>query len=176
MATRKPAVGKTTTIRSRIGALQFTHDFANGYPTQETVQKLYDERDFQRACQIYLWSLPAVSMAEWQRGQASFGASFGTVGATLSFDEKLGIMTPNSTTPYYLSFLDLSKGAVVIQLPPGVRGGIIDAWQFNLNDTAQPAKYLVVGTRAGGARRHRRLRAADQRHQPLHGRPAHHVD
>jgi hypothetical protein len=47
-------------IETRIGTLSFTHDFANGYPTKETVEKLYDERDFQRACQVYLWSLPMV--------------------------------------------------------------------------------------------------------------------
>jgi hypothetical protein len=42
------------TLDTRIGKLTFTHDFANGYPTEETVQKLYDERDFQRAVQAYL--------------------------------------------------------------------------------------------------------------------------
>ena len=49
------------TIDTRIGTLEFTHDFANGFPTDTTVQKLYDERDFQRACQASLWALPAVS-------------------------------------------------------------------------------------------------------------------
>jgi len=32
------------TIETRIGKLSFTHGFANGYPTKETVEKLYDER------------------------------------------------------------------------------------------------------------------------------------
>ena len=50
-------------IEARIGTLEFTHDFANGFPTDATVQKLYDERDFQCACQAYLWALPAVSRA-----------------------------------------------------------------------------------------------------------------
>lgn len=50
-------------IEPRIGRLEFTHDFANGYPSDATIEKLYDERDFQRACQAYLWSLPAVSFA-----------------------------------------------------------------------------------------------------------------
>ena len=44
---------------TRIGKLSFTHDFANGYPTEETVRKLYDERDFQRAVQAYIWAMPA---------------------------------------------------------------------------------------------------------------------
>jgi hypothetical protein len=43
------AIVHAETINTRIGKLSFTHDFANGYPTRETVEKLYDERDFQRA-------------------------------------------------------------------------------------------------------------------------------
>ncbi len=46
------------TIDTRIGKLSFTHDFANGYPTDETQQKLFDEMDFQRATQTYNWSIP----------------------------------------------------------------------------------------------------------------------
>jgi len=54
-------------------------------------------------------------------------------------------MTPNSVTPYYLCFIDLSKGPFVVDLPPGVRGGVIDGWQYNLDDTAKSAKYLLIG-------------------------------
>ena len=50
-------------LKTRIGDLRFTHDFANGYPTNATRDKLFDEIDFQRACQAYLWSIPIVSMA-----------------------------------------------------------------------------------------------------------------
>ena len=57
-------------VETRIGALEFTHDFANGYPTDATIEKLYDERDFQRVCQAYLWALPAASFKAWQRGVA----------------------------------------------------------------------------------------------------------
>jgi len=45
-------------VNTRIGTLEFTHDFGNGYPTKETIERFYDERDLQRACQrvapIYL--------------------------------------------------------------------------------------------------------------------------
>src|SRR6187431_3169178 len=54
-------------IETRIGPLEFTHDFANGYPTDAAIEKLYDERDFQRACQAYLWAVPAVSFTASQR-------------------------------------------------------------------------------------------------------------
>jgi hypothetical protein len=43
----------TQEIETHIGTLEFTHDFANGFPTDATAEKLYDERDFQRACQAY---------------------------------------------------------------------------------------------------------------------------
>src|SRR4029453_1230487 len=119
-------------IETRIGALEFTHDFANGYPTDETVEKLYDERDFQRACQAYLWSLPAVSFARWQGGiTKGLGARNGQIVAILSYEARRGILTANATTPYYLGFADLSAGAYVLEIPKrGVQGGLFDAWQM----------------------------------------------
>src|SRR6201991_5302884 len=88
-------------VETHIGRLEFTHDFANGYPTDATVQKLYDERDFQRACQAYLWSIPAVSFTAWQRGINGLGARNGQIVAILSLAARRGILTANATTPYY---------------------------------------------------------------------------
>src|SRR5580658_7540172 len=135
---------QSESVNTRIGELEFTHEFADGYPTQDTVEKLYDERDFQRACQAYLWAIPAVSFAQWQRGQASFGAGNGVIASLLSYDDRLGVLTPNATTPYYLIFIDLSDGPFVIDMPPNVRGAISDAWQHALPDTNRLAKYLLV--------------------------------
>jgi len=132
-------------IDTRIGKLEFTHDFANGYPTKETVETLYDERDFQRACQAYLWGIPAVSFAEWQHGQESFGAKNGDIAALLSYDDRLGALTPNATTPYYYVFADLTSGPIVIELPPNVRGGLSDAWQRGMPGAGKAGRYLVLG-------------------------------
>ena len=41
-------------VETRIGQLQFD----KGYPTDATIEKLFDELDFQRACQAYLWGTP----------------------------------------------------------------------------------------------------------------------
>jgi len=54
------------TLDTRIGKLEFTHDFADGYPTDATVKKLFNEMDFQRAVQAYIWAIPFASMAQWQ--------------------------------------------------------------------------------------------------------------
>jgi len=78
------ARGSGQTIDTRIGKLSFTHDFANGYPTTETVQKLFDERDFQRACQAYLWALPMVSAGEME--QVYMEAPGAAYGDLLSLD------------------------------------------------------------------------------------------
>jgi len=133
-------------VQTRIGTLEFTHDFANGYPTDETVEKLYDERDFQRACQAFLWALPAVSFAAWQRGVTKgLGARNGQIVVILSYEARRGILTANATTPYYLAFADLSSGPLVLEmLAQGARGGMTDAWQNNIPDSEAPAKYLVL--------------------------------
>ena len=136
-------------VETRIGTLDFTHDFANGYPTDETVEKLYDERDFQRACQAYLWSLPAVAFTSWQRGtNKQLGAKNGQIVAILSYEARQGILTANATTPYYLGFADITAGPLVIEMPTrGVLGGTSDAWQMAIPGTETPAKYLIVAPR-----------------------------
>jgi hypothetical protein len=132
-------------LETRIGTLEFRHDFANGFPSDATVQKLYDERDFQRACQAYLWALPAVSFTAWQRGINELGARNGQIVAILSYEARRGILTANATTPYYLGFADLSSGPLVMVIPSqGVQGGISDAWQITIPGSETPGTYLLL--------------------------------
>lgn len=131
-------------VSTRIGTLQFTHDFANGYPTRETLETLFDARDFQRACQAYLWALPAASFVAWQQGVSGLGAGNGQIAAFLTYAARKGILTANATTPYYLGFADLSDGPLIMEMPEGVRGGIIDAWQRSLPGTEKAGRYLLV--------------------------------
>ena len=44
---------------TRIGRLEFER----GYPSQPTVKTLFDQMDFQRATQAYLWSLPPARLS-----------------------------------------------------------------------------------------------------------------
>ncbi len=71
----------------------------------------------------------------------------------LDFAEKLGILTPNYTTPYIATFIDLEKsGPMVIEIPPGLMAGmILDGWQRVLADLGvvgpdqgKGGKYLVL--------------------------------
>jgi hypothetical protein len=146
---------QSQTVDTRIGRLLFTHDFANGYPTKETVEKLYDELDFQRACQAYLWGLGPVSLLEWEREAAQkFGARNCDLVAYTTYQHKLGILTANATTPYVCGFINLAQtGPVVIEIPAGATAGLVnDFWHRIVSDMGIPgpdqgegAKYLVVG-------------------------------
>lgn len=135
---------------TRIGKLTFERD----YPSQETISKLFDEMDFQRASQAYLWGLPAVGINEWRKAHRDvFKARYGEMLAYVDFREKLGIMTPNYTTPYVVTLVDLQEtGPLVIELPPGLMAGmILDVWQRVLADLGvvgpdqgEGGKYLLL--------------------------------
>ena len=137
-------------VETRVGKLSFE----SGYPSQKTVEKLYDEMDFQRACQAYIWGIPAVGLNEWYLAHRDvFKAKNGELLSYLDFKEKLGILTPNYTTPYILTVFDLEEsGPLVIEIPPGLMAGmILDVWQRVLADLGvvgpdqgKGGKYLIL--------------------------------
>jgi len=63
-AENEPLTGANETL---FGEVQLD----KGLPaTAADSNKLYDELDFQRACQAYVWALPIVSFAEWQHANS----------------------------------------------------------------------------------------------------------
>ena len=137
------------TLDTRIGKLEFTHAFADGYPTDATVRKLFEEMDFQRAVQAYIWSTPLVSMAQWRYAhEKQLGAENGQIVFVESYKDKLGGLTYNATTPYVLPFIDLAEGPWVVAMPEPagkVRGAAHDMWQIGITQLTEPGKYLFVG-------------------------------
>lgn len=139
------------TVKTRIGSLAFI----NGYPSGKTVKKLYNEMDFQRAVQAYIWGLPMVEMAEWQKAQKDiFKAGTNDVVIYNNFTQKLGILTANATTPYMMAFPNLKEtGPMVFEIPEGpTAGGFLDFWERPFSDLGQTgpdkgqgAKYLILG-------------------------------
>ena len=146
---------ETLPMNGKLDTLMGEIEFQSGFPSDESVVKLFDEMDFHRATQAYMWSLPLVAFAEWQHSHREIaGASNIDYVAYLSGAEKLGILTPNATTPYYLNFADLSEtGPLVVIEPKGLTaGGILDMWQRPSVDTGQigpfkgqGGRYLVLG-------------------------------
>ncbi|MNF59255.1 hypothetical protein D3C84_408400 [compost metagenome] len=123
-------------------------------PSKESVPLLFDEMDFQQATQCYLWGLPIVSSAHWQHIQYdTFKASSNDLIFYNSYNDRLGILTGNATTPYIISFIDLAKnGPTVIEMPAGhTAGGLGDAWQREQavigemgSDKGKGGKYILV--------------------------------
>jgi len=140
-----------TSINTRLGKIEMD----SGYPSQESIATLIDELDYQRACQAYIWGLPIVGLAAWQKAQREvFNVRDGQLVSFIGFEEKLGIMTPNFGTPYICCVGDLEKsGPLVYEIPKGLMAGMVmDSWQRSLSDVGvigpdkcQGGKYLFVG-------------------------------
>jgi hypothetical protein len=140
----------TKTVEARIGKL----DFEFGVPTLATVKNLYDQMDFQRACQLFLWAMPLVQVGNLEVTlQGTAGAQPGDLGIYLGNEQSV-FLTPNATTPYILGYLDLAKtGPVEMDIPSGaLAGSTLDAWQRPLSDLGltgpdqgKGGKYVFVG-------------------------------
>ena len=139
---------------SPAAAAESGYQFENGYPSRETAEKLYDEMDYQRATQAYLWALPAVGYKALYDAQSkTFGAANGDVVFYRDLKDKAGMLTPNITTLYAFSFWDLAKqGPMVVDVPAGLTaGGVMDIWQQPITDMGQTGpdkgsggKYLIL--------------------------------
>lgn len=129
-------------------------EFKNDYPTDESVTKLYDAIDFQRACQAYIWAMPTVALNELYYGlHRDGGYDFNNMNVLEAYatSENVGL-TANNNTIYGLAAIDLSKsGPVVVESPLGVYGCIDDWWQRPITeigplgpDKGKGGKFLLV--------------------------------
>lgn len=109
--------------------------------------------DFQRATQAYIWAIPIVSFAQWQKAhEETFGASSGDIVLYRDTQDKYGLLTANTTTPYALSFINLEEtGPIVIDMPDAdVRGATHSMWQIGITQMTEPGRYVFYapGTEA----------------------------
>jgi hypothetical protein len=149
--TQPPAPTQAPTTDTRLGQL----NFERGYPTEETTRKVFDELDYQRAVQAYLWAYPAVSFESIRVGvKRDLGLDYNefTIADKLA-DAKSVWLTANDSTVYALTVIDLGKhGPMVVDVPPGAIVGLIDDyWQRSLTDLGLPGpdgdkggKFLIL--------------------------------
>jgi hypothetical protein len=126
-----PGIAIPDKLETRLGTL----NFFDGVPDEKTIQKVYDNLDFQRAVQAYLSSIQIASMSGMRKGMLKFGPANTTalLFETL-MDSKALFLTPNTTSVYMLSWLDLKDGPMVIETPPNVLGIIDDHWFHYVTD------------------------------------------
>src|SRR5262245_29673378 len=86
----------TETIKTRVGDFEFNVR----YPTPESAQGLHEQLKFNRAVEIYLDQLPAVSIIETRKGVRDFGAKRSNQAIIWEqlMDAQTLVLTPNTET------------------------------------------------------------------------------
>ncbi|MFK0273256.1 DUF1254 domain-containing protein [Ensifer sp. NPDC090286] len=129
------------------------YTFEQGYPTAETSAKAYDDADLQRAMTAYRFWYPTVSVEGIFNGNRSIGINDNeAMGAAAAGPRQVGF-TLNSDTPYGSATIDVSKGPMVIELPPGAYIGLVNdhnqGWVQDMGipgpDAGKGGKHLIVG-------------------------------
>ncbi|MCK5033791.1 MAG: DUF1254 domain-containing protein, partial [Calditrichia bacterium] len=141
-------------VETRIGTLEYF----DGFPTQETSQKLYDYIDFARGVDVFLTTIPPASLVAMRDGMRHIGAVNGTISITETLmDSKSLFLTPNTESIYTGTWLDLKNGPIVVESPPNTLGIVNDFWFRYVADLGnagpdrgQGGKYLFVGPEYDG--------------------------
>ena len=135
-------------VETRLGTL----NFKDGVPDDATAQKLFDELDYVHAVEAFINGYAAVNQLALRKGFIAAGINDNEVYATSGLmDAKSLFLTANADTYYIWAYLDLSKGPLVVEAPPGMLGIFDDMWwnwisDFGLPgaDRGQGGKYLLL--------------------------------
>ncbi|UCF32573.1 MAG: DUF1254 domain-containing protein [Phycisphaerales bacterium] len=118
-------------VTTRIGTLEFF----DGFPTDETVRKVYDNLDFLRGVEVFLNCCPGASLVAMRKGMREIGAVDGTIAIFENFmDSNSLFLTPNTESVYAATWLDLKDGPIVVESPPNVLGIVDDFWFHYVTD------------------------------------------
>ncbi|MCB1859310.1 MAG: DUF1254 domain-containing protein [Gammaproteobacteria bacterium] len=132
----------------RLGTLRFF----DGMPDEDAVRKAYDNLDFMRGVEAFLSGMPAASLYAMCHGFEQAGIPAHTVGISEDLlDARSLWLTANSTTVYVTTCLDLKQGPVVMEVAPGLLGGVNDAffrWDTDIGvtgpDQGRGGRYLFL--------------------------------
>jgi len=136
-------------IETRIGTLRFK----DGAPDSDTVKLVYDQLDFSRGIQTFLEAISGTSVYAVCDGLAEAGVKLnkGTAITENLMDARSLFLTPNTTTVYVISCIDLKDGPIVASVPPEVLGPVDDGyfrWVTDVGltgpDRGRGGKYLFV--------------------------------
>ncbi len=149
MTTPIPAsITTPDSVDTPIGTLKFF----DGFPDDATVEKVYENLDFQRGVQAFLSGMPGASLVGMRTGFRKLGALNNNVllfGNRL--DSKSLFLTGNTDSAYFSTWINLKDGPMVLETPPKVLAFLDDSWfQYVADignagrDKGQGGKYLVL--------------------------------
>lgn len=126
-----PAITIPDQVETRLGTLTFV----DGFPDDATVEKVYDNLDFQHGVQAFLTAMPAASLAALRKAIRAFGPDNQTILIfEMLMDSRSLYLTANTESIYAMSWLDLKNGPVVIESPPNTLGLVDDFWFHYVTD------------------------------------------
>ena len=151
MTVSSEALGSISTpeqLDSRIGTLEFV----DGVPSGETVERVYDHLDFVHGLNVFLDGFAGASTYAIRQGFLDVGVEDNSI---LIFSELMDseslFLTANADTVYYLGFVDLTSGPMVVETPPQALGIFDDMWlrwiiDFGLPgpDRGEGGRFLLV--------------------------------
>ena len=127
-------------------------EFFDGMPSPETVDKVFDNLDLIRATTAFLDGMKIASLRGMFQGYEDAGAKPNEIVITETLMDARSIwLTPNTTTIYIASNVDISDGPMVIEIPEGILGLLDDAafdYVANIGvlgpDKGKGGKYLLI--------------------------------
>jgi hypothetical protein len=145
-----PQITTPDSVDTSIGTL----NFFDGVPDKATVDAAYDYVDRARAVNVYIDTVPIVSMEALRAGGVAVGSD--APNKFLMAEDLLTgmplVLTGNTSTLYTWSFADLERdGPTVIELPQGMLGVLDDGYFRYLadlgvagQDKGKGGKYLIL--------------------------------
>lgn len=147
-AAAPPGVATPDILETSIGTLEFK----DGAPNAETAEKVRDSLDYIRGVDAFMNAYSGASAYAIRKGFESIGAEDNTV---VIFSELMDynsvFLTANIDTIYTVATIDLTKGPMVIDVPPRAIGTLNDMWFGWIIDIGAPGpdrgqggKYLIL--------------------------------
>ena len=134
-------------VETRIGTL----DFADGMPSPETLERVYDHLDFTHAFEAFVHALGGVNTHAIHRGLLDAGVKDNELAILALLDSTPLFLTANADTVYVGGILDLTGGPIVVEAPPRLLGALNDYWARWVMDIGGPGpdrglggRYLIV--------------------------------
>ena len=132
----------------KLGTLRFF----DGMPSEETVQKVYDNLDFSRGVETFLTGIPACSQYAFVRGMKEAGMKTYSMGIHEGLMDARSLwLTPNTTVVYCIAEINVKDGPTVMEVPPSVLGPVDDGFfrwvtdvGFTGPDKGKGGKYLFL--------------------------------
>ena len=137
-----PSISTPDKVESRLSPLEFK----DGAPSKATLEEVYDNLDFTHAFNTFVNTFQGVNLGAWYKGYQNARVKDNELIIWSELmDAKSLFLTTNADTIYFMGFVDLTKGPMVIETPPKALGTLDDMWWGWVTDFGAPGPDRGVG-------------------------------